>query len=702
MNTDHVTADRDRLTRLLSPRSVAIVGASERQSRSNNAFEGLKDADVRLFLVNPNRAEAYGQRTYPDLLAIGEPVDAVLSLVNADLVLGVIEDAAATGAGGVVVPAAGFAEAGAHGLELQTTLAARARAARMPIVGPNCTGFINARVGVRVSQSPVSPVRGGGIGLVSHSGAFFRALFSAAAERGLGYSFLISTGNEAVTDMVDYVEFLIDDQATRVICLVIETLRRPDAFLRAVARARSVGKPVIALKLGRSDRARKIAVSHTGSLVSESAHHQLALQQAGVVLAADIDDLLDRASLFEQLPADRWTPVGGVAALTLSGGAAALISDVNEEPSLGLHFPALEDLAPWLREALPGVNTPNPLDLTGFILSRPDLFTEILSRYVARPEVDAVLLSWGLDDEDEAFGRPIIEPFVAMAKNSRKPMIIASPDASRVADWAVELRTAGIAVCSGVRPTLRALASLREFVTRPSPAESGPRLPPLPRPTITTVAVSGGSILPIATALEILRAGGVPTAPYVVLPADDLSGAEIPFPGPYAVKLADVPHRTELGAVRLDIDRADIPRVREDLRSIARAHGAPETVIVQPLVTGSGEALIGVQASDLGPVVLFGLGGVQVELLRKVSARIAPFSSADALEMLDELRLPQLFLGFRGQKPWDRELLARTLVAVGDLALRSSDWTLSLDINPLVNGPQGFQAVDVAWFVRDR
>jgi acetate---CoA ligase (ADP-forming) len=687
------------LKRFFNPASVAIIGASpDRQYRSNNAFQFLSAAGVEIELVNPNRAEVYGRRAHPDLMAVGRPVDAVLSIVNAEASVSVAEEAARADCGGLVILAGGFAEVGRRGAELQQRLCEIAADSGLPIVGPNCVGFVNVLSGAWVSGSPWAPMRKGTIGIVTQSGALMRSEMAAATERGLGLSYVLSCGNEATLGLADYLDFLVEDEATRAICLMIENVRRPADFLAAAERARGAGKPVVALAVGRTDRGREIARSHTGGLVADGWSTEVAFRQVGIALAADIDDLFDRLAFFEQLPPQKWTRMDGLAVLTMSGGAAGLISDVAEAEKVDL--PGLDSLRPWVSERLAGVTTPNPLDMTGFILAQPQLIEEVITKYLHSPDIDTVVVIWGLAKADDGFGKPLLDVLIREASASGKPLVVASYENSAMEPWTEQLRAAGIALGRGIRPTLRGLATMAAFKRSVPGARSRPPVPAIPRPA-AEVTIPEGTMLPFATTMEVLREAGIAVAPYAILePHAPIDGVTFPFLEPYAVKLADVAHRTEIGAVRLGVANRDLGASVEALRAIAAGRSLSEKVVVQPLLASDGEAFLGIERSpQFGPMVLFGVGGIFVETMRRVSGRLAPLDLADAQQMLDELELPVLFEGFRGRRPWNRRELAGILVAAGRLAAGGAAWIQSLDVNPLVLSAGGFVAVDALCLV---
>ena len=282
---------------------------------------------IRVYLVNPRRDELFGRKAYPTLADLPETVDTVLSLVNAELTLGVVEMAGALGTKAVLVTAANFGETDEAGKQRQRSLAARAQEYGMAICGPNCNGILNAAKAKSIASRTVEGIRPGGIGLVSQSGGLLSAICMAGGERMLGFSYLVSSGNEAVTDLVDYIEHFVDDDAVTAMALVVEQIRRPEAFVRAAYAARAAGKPIVALKLGRSETGKRAGASHTGAMMGDARDYDALFRQVGVIIADDIEDLVDLVQMFSGVPRPQWTRSESIGVLCASGGAAGLTSD---------------------------------------------------------------------------------------------------------------------------------------------------------------------------------------------------------------------------------------------------------------------------------------------------------------------------------------------------------------------------------------
>jgi len=689
-------SDRSALSRLLAPASLAVVGANETLGMSNNAVLPMLEAGRTVHLVNPTRQELYGQSALPSLSALGAPVDAVLSLVNAERSVAVVEEAAALGCAGVVVAAAGFSEMGDAGSSLQRRIQGVARESGLAVIGPNCSGFKNVPLGVNLFTGGRIDPPAGRVSIISQSGFLMRSALAAAVQRRLGIAIAVSSGNEAVCDLADHVEALIDDSSTSVVCLVIETIRRPTAFFSAVARAHRSGMSVLALKLGRSDRARQIMQSHTGAIAGESWVYELAFAEQGIVSARDVDDLFDRAQLLAQLPPDRHSAIGRIGIITTSGGVAALATDLAD--SEGLELPTLEELAPWVRERVPG-DTVNPLDLTGFVMSQPDVMRELFDRYAGA--VDALVLAWWLGEGDEAWSTTLLGPFSAAAMEHSIPFVVSPVEATSLGPWVDAWRERGLVFTRGLRSLYRATAAI-ETNTSYRPAATLPEITPAgsPPPLLGTPA---GPIVRFADAMRLLSEAGLPVAPYCVLGEHDDPSVAADLAPHLVAKLADVPHRTECGAVMVDVPASSLPEAVDRLRGLARAQALPVEVAVQAMVPGFGEAFAGVQArSDLGPLVLLGVGGVLVEVTGRVSGRFLPLHREAAASLVEEVAGAGAFAGLRGTRPWPTAPLVEAVMALDRLWRAHGAWLGSLDVNPLIVTETGVVAVDALFVAADR
>jgi acetate---CoA ligase (ADP-forming) len=694
-------SSRPCLRRVCKPRSVAIVGISESSPFGRGAAVAASSEDVDVVFVHPKHDSVFGRPCYPDLTAIGRPVDAVFSVVSAKHTISVIEEASRSGAGGVITAAGGFAEMGDDGRVLQDRMIAAAAIGNLPIIGPNGVGFIDVARPLNLSILPSFPARAGGVSVISSSGALLEAIGSSAWRAGgVGFNVMISSGNEPVTDVADYLEYLVDDPGTRIIALAVEKVRRPQAFFAAARRARDAGKPILAIKFGRRERAQRMAQSHTGTLTGDGWVYEVAFKQANIQLVSELDEMVDRMQLLEQLPRDRWTEVRGLAVLTMTGGLAAIASDIAEDEHIDV--PDVPRLDQWIGSVVPGATVANPLDATAFHVTRPEIWDNVVEEYSRAPEFDAcVFLNQFADWDDTPRYRERLETYVAAGESSDRPFVI-SPLAGPAGRWTDELRARDVAVGNGLRGALRGFQSMAAFMrSRPTSFVADPGAVPASNPpSAEPLSVAEGRMLPFAEAMSLLAGAGIPVAEYALLKAAD--DVAVPrFAGPYVVKLADVAHRTEHGAVLVGVPDSELGDAVAQMRELAHAGGLPATVAIQPMIDSDGEAFIGLRGdTELGPLVAFGLGGIFVEVLARVGGRLAPFELDDAHELLAEFDDVGVMNGLRGSRPWDREQLAAILVRAGRLVAAGRGWIGSVDINPLIFGPDGFVAVDGLCLIR--
>jgi len=680
------------LARVLHPQTVAIVGVSERSAMADNVIRTL-ESGVEVYFVHPREESIFGKPVYRSLAELPVSPDCVFTATSAAHVVETVRQAAEVKAGGVVTIAAGFAESGGDGVSLQEQMVAHATAGGVPVIGPNGIGLVDVRRGLSLTMLAPFERRAGGASVVAHSGALIEAMAAAAYRAGgLGFNLMISAGNEPVTDLADYLAYLADDPSTSVILLAYEKIRRPDVFFAAAARARQNGKPIVAIKLGKSERSQRVAASHTGTVTGDSWAYDVAMRQAGILQADDIDDLIDRAQLLERLPRERWSRLDGLAVIGATGGFAQIAGDIA--PGLGIDLPELESLQPFLKENIPGVgDVANPLDSTTYPNGVPGLWEKIVRAYEASDEVDALYFANQHEAWDIKF-RTKSDGFAEVARESGKPFVLA-PLAGEPARWVEEYEDSGVVIGNGITSTLKGLAAMGEFVRGRADARVRPasEVDALERPEGAVVETESGRMLGFAATMTLLASSGLTVAPYALVGADE---PVVPpgFEGPYVVKLADVPHRTDVGAVRVGVTADELESSVTALRALAADKGLPSTVAVQAMVAGLGEVFAGVTTTELGPAVAFGLGGIFVEVLGRVGGRLAPLSPDDARELVAEFDDLGVMDGLRGAPAWNKEAVITTLVAVGRLAAAGRDWIDSLDLNPLIVTPAGPVVVD--------
>jgi acetate---CoA ligase (ADP-forming) len=684
-----------RMDRMLKPRTIAMVGISDGSPFRDRISPTLDKSEV--FIINPRYENALGKRTWPTLSDLRRPVDAVISFLPAERSTELVEEASALDVGGVVLIAVGFGEEGMHGKELEGRIAAAAKNAGMPVLGPNGVGFVNVPRGISLTLAARHKRRPGGISIASQSGATLSAVgISAYRYPGCGLNLLVSTGNESVTDLADLLDYFVDDPDTKAIGLVIEKIRRPREFFAAARRAVLQGKPIVALKLGRSEHTIRMAASHTGAITGDAWSYDVALRQAGIGLAYDPDELVDRLALIEQLPRDRWSKVQALGVIANTGGIASLTGDLALTE--GLHLPPLDSFADWLDAKAPETAVANPLD----VATQRNVWSSVVTKYATSPDLDSLLWVHPLEPEDiEAGAIRYLDEFVAVVRDLEKPCVLTNISGPP-RDWTAGHLAPGLAQGWGIRSTLRGLDTLGSFVRyqdalTPVEAESAA----IDQPPAALVA--GARCASFATTMALLADHGIPAAPATILAADQsAAGLAVPFPGPYVLKLADVPHRTELGAVRLDVDSANLASAAAELRALAKQHAVSADIAIQPMIASQGELLLGItNDSDVGPVVVAGVGGIFAEILGRPCGRVAPFGAGEARRLVSELADGGLLRGFRGSGAWDLAELASIVAGLSRLASAGRDWIASLDINPLIWGPAGYTAVDALLVMKE-
>ena len=673
-----------RLAPLWAARSVAVVGASDRpRSLGRLPVEFLLrhgfTGDV--YPVRPDGAEVCGLASYPTLQACPGRVDLAMVMVSAERVPAAVDDCVSAGVPVAIVCSSGFAETGEAGARLQDEVVAKARAGGLRLVGPNCIGSVG--VGHR-QVSSFSPLFGGehtalvdgGLGFVSQSGALGYGAVSLAFERGLGLGWVVNTGNEADVTALEVMAALAGEPGCRGVLGYLESLTDLDA-LRAVAGS---GVPVAVLKAGRSAAGQQAAASHTGALAAGDRVVDAALRQLGVVRVDDVDELLDVGDAFAQ-PRRPGGP--RVAVVTTSGGSGILAADAVEAHGL-----RLADLSEHTRTELDGIvpaygSTANPVDVTATVMGNPELFDRALDALVDDDGVDLVLACFcvltGSDVE------AVVASLARVAARSGKPVLAARTGADHLAPGAAALmREAGIPAYPTPARAVRAAAALHQ-VSRPRRA-----IPP----------VGAGVAPPPPGAGEdelkgLLAEAGLPVPHGRVAGDRDDAARAVDEVGGRAVLKAVVPgltHKTEAGGVALGVGAAQAPEVFDRLAALGGE------VLVEEMVDGGVEALVGVAGSPLGPVLTLGPGGVLTELLDDVALRLLPVDRDEIEAMVDETRLAALLAGVRGAPPADRAALVDTVLA---LARAVTGWPtgFELDLNPVAVLPagRGARVLDAAY-----
>ena len=685
------------LARLLSPRSIAIVGASNDPASINGQV--LCNLQARgfagaLYPVNPKYDQVGGVRCWSSAEALPEAPDLAVILLGAARAVQAVADCGKRGVPFAIVIGAGFAELGAEGERLQQDLLDAAARHGMRIVGPNCIGLMNVPGNVFAGFGPVfglSQLRAGGVSMVTQSGGFGFAVVNMAEELGVGFRHVVSTGNEADLTSLDFMDAFIDDPGTEVIAGYFEGIRDAKRIPEIGRRALAARKPVIAWKVGNSPEGERAAASHTGNLGGSAKLYQAAFDQFGWIRIDDVHELVDCTQAFGRgkLPAH-----DGVCIVTVSGGAGVLLADACA--AHGLRVPALSaQTQERLRGVLPAYASPqNPVDVTASILNDPGLLRAALGILLEDDAVGSLLVV--ASSVEGAMAECIAAELVALDAGTAKPLLVSwSSREDRVGDAYVRLREAHVPLYRTPSRCCRALAAIARFAAAVRRHDGAP--PTAARPVERIAARIGEAGSNEYEAKRLLaRYGLVPTREAIAASAVEAveAAARLGYPVALKVLSADIPHKTEVGAVRLRLaDAAAVTRAFDEVmaNSLARVpHARIDGVLVQEMVEGGIEAILGAMDDPrFGPAVMFGLGGIFTEVLDDVVFRLAPVSLEGAREMVASIKGSAVLRGARGQPEADVEALAQAIVGLSRLIEESGGAIAELDINPLVVLPKG-------------
>ncbi len=690
----------ERARVFLNPRSIAIIGASGDENKiGGRPIRYLKLAGYKkpIYPINPNREVIQNLKAYISLQAVQAEVDLVVIAVPAQDVLAAVQACVDKRVSGAMIFSSGFAEVDEAGRLLQQRIVDTARKGGVTLLGPNCAGTFNVREGLLATFTSGiidKPPRIGSIGMVSQSGAFGIHMIVLAAERDLGLSMCLTLGNQCDLDVSEALAYVIQDADTDVIVVVIEGVLNPSRLLAAFESARRMHKPVIVLKLGRSQAGAKAAASHTASLAGSDEIFDAILRQNNVYRAYSIDELMDvaYACSFKRLPYN-----DKVGLITVSGGVGILMADQAEEIGLNVsEMPAASQAA--IKELLPFSAARNPVDVTAQVITHPHLMGPMFEQMLSGGDYgSAVCFITHIARNKELFDKllPYFED-VAQKYSDRFLVLstLASPETRK------HLESIGYAVFEDPGRALKAIYALVKFRAsfKMQDADVIPALP------ANAIRVKRGEVFDEFKAKKILAAAGIPCASErLVTSAQEAadSAPKIGFPLVMKIVSSDILHKSEMGGVLLNVNSVEEARsgyISLMQRAKKHAPGARLTgVLIAQQIKGGVETILGVIRDPVfGPVIMFGLGGVFVEVLKDVTFRCAPFGPAQARRMIREVKGYVMLKGVRGAMPADEEALVDALTRLSVFAAAQGDELESIDINPfivLAKG-QGALAVD--------
>ncbi len=693
---------------LFNPESIAIIGASANPLKPSgqplasllaNGYKG------KVYPVNPRYDELYNIPCYPDIFAVLGDIDMAIVAIPAAITLSALKDCVRRGVKSAVVFTSGFAEVGEEGKLLQQEMTALARESGMVICGPNCMGIFSAHnalmANFAVTRLPEKAVTDSFLGFISQSGGFGVACYSSISDRGIGFSHFVSTGNEADLEFSEYLAYMAGDPNTRVIGGYLEGVKNGAKLAGAADMAMEAGKPVLLMKSGRHEVAARAAASHTGALVGSDRVYDALFKQKGIVRVESVEELNAVLSILVsgKIPRGR-----KVCILATSGGNGVMLADKCAE--FELEVPGLSgDTRQKLDELLPDfASSANPVDITSQIMTQPGLFRQCADIILADPNIDILMLCyWAISVGEDKNLEQIAEicgstdkMVITLVYGKEEPAMDALEKlndklipASRDGEYAIR--------------ALKLLARYNEKLTNYRLKFSYPELPAGAREEVMAYLddFGPGAKLTEFQSKKILRAYGIPCTREILAAGPEEAveaAAALGYPVAMKIESPDILHKTDAGGVILNVDSPE--RVREAYARITAAareykkEADIKGILVQEMLPPGTELIAGIaQDSVFGPVILFGLGGIFVEVLKDVAMRIPPLSEIDIVEMMDEIKGKKVLEGVRGKPPVDKKALSQVLLRLSMLALDFPQ-IAELDINPLLAYPGGVAAAD--------
>ncbi len=702
------SADIKDLSPIARPRSVAIIGASNNEfSVSGRPLKYLRrEFKGGIYPVNPRYEEIQGLKCYPSIKDVPEAVDTALIAVSIDRLFAILEECAEKEVKSCIIVTSGFAEVSDEtGAVYQKQLKDFIERTGMLVCGPNCIGMVNLPLKAITTFSPIFENHSfaeGNVALVSQSGALGHAMVTIASEAGIGFNFIISSGNEAGLTTEDYLEFLVQDPETEMILGYVEGFRDANRIYNIGSKARENSKPIIILKVGKSQVGQKAAMSHTAALTGSSAIYNTVFRQTGIIEAQDIDELVDYAVGFRS---KKYPKGSGLAIVTASGGAGILMADKAEE--YGLSVPELKpETRSQLEEIIPAFGSSmNPVDVTGQILNDTTMFKRCINILLKDPEIHMVVVM--LSTATGSLAEQMANDIADVADSTDKPVMVIWSSGARFGDNGKQILAERKVPCYQVpSKACRVLAAMKRYQDFLDSKHKEPLIndQPIDLNLVLEILEQAPQTIGEYTAKRVLKQYGISvTKEEIAKNAEEAVSIARKIGGPVCLKIEspDILHKSEAKAIRLNLKSDDeIISAFNEIMNNANNYNSNawiNGVLVQEMITGGQEVIIGINNDpQFGPVILFGLGGIFVEILKDVSRRVLPLTKEGAYEMVKEIKAYPLLVGARGREKMDINAIVDTLFKVGQLAGDFKDNIAELDINPLLVLPtgQGVKVVD--------
>lgn len=683
------------LNKLLKPTSVAVIGASEKEGFGGdvcrNILSYVEDRS-HVYFIHPKRDSVFGVPCYKSISDVPENVDLMVICTSQKTVIPLLQEGAKKGVGGAVVFASGYGEVGtAEGKQNEAELIAAAKELDIAVMGPNCAGFVNYIDNVQAfAFISAKRDRKGSVGVVSQSGQLCLSMMD---DPGMRFSYNISAGNGKIVQMEDYMDFLVDDEDTKVVSIYIEGVKNADKFAAVLKKAAEKRKPVVILKAGRSAKGGAIAASHTGSLSGSDASFDAVLKKFGAIRVDDLEELIAMSLMLSTMK--RMPEKATFASMNLSGGETGICADVGSLN--GIEYPDFtEETLKKLKEQLPSYASPNnPLDMTASLSYDADLYAGALRTVMDDPNIGMVLIGYTLlleiADPCIHYMYKGIEKVVQEKGGNCKPIaMIPFVENTRNPEYQEKLFQIGVPVLPPPVYAFKLLRHLADFIAY--------------EPETKTLELAVGhpkseetQALSEHESKQELKVYGVPVPDEVIVTSkEEAAQFAKNHPDPLVMKVesADILHKSDVGGVKLNVcgPEAAEKAYEEIMESVTakRPDAHINGILTVPMLDAGVEIIIGVNNDpQFGPMIMVGMGGVFVEVFKDVALYPAPLKEEEALEMLKSLKSFKLLNGYRGTEKCDIKALCQTIVAISNYAQANKDVLKELDINPLFVYPEG-------------
>ncbi len=699
------------LEKVFNPRSIAVIGASEvpgkaAERRTRSLIQGGYQGDI--YLINPKRDKLFGMKAYHSITEVNKGIDLVMIVVAPRFVASAVADSVKMGAKGVVVITAGLGETGEEGKKIEAEILSEAAKTGTYVIGPNCSGMFNASASVNILGIP--SINKGSISVLTQSGNVIDSLTHFAKMKGCGFNKMVNVGNAVGVQLHEYITYLKDDPDTKVIATYLEGINGGHELIR-VAREAAKTKPIVALKVGRSSAGARAAASHTGSLAGDDIILDAAFRQAGIIRVSNADELVDMADVFSNCP----IPKGNRLAIMSEGGGDNSIAADNAE-KYDMQVPILseatqEKMKPIL---LAGMPAHNPIDYGGTAEENPDVITQCVKTCMEDDQVDGILITGffgGFFDIiaphiaalEEQTARDIVE----LVKEYQKPIIVNTSYARDPIKSLDILKEAGIPVIESSDRAAQSMSALMHFAIKQQkikemkiPEEKVVERAGVKALFKKVIDASRHNLLETESRALLTEYGvSLPDAILVKSWAEAVEAADrLGYPLAMKIVSPDIIHKSDAGGIKLNLSNADeVKTAFDEIISNAVNVTTRDNIVgglLSPMVPPGQECIIGmIRDAQFGPVIMFGLGGIFVEVLKDVSFRVAPLADEDIDEMIEEIKGYKILTGVRGEKPKDVEAIKRVLAKLSEIVIDNPD-IREIDLNPVIVHEKGLSIVD--------